>query len=100
MGKREGLEIDHINRNVLDNRRSNLRYATKAQNKYNNGMLRTNTSGYRGVDAFKGRWRAQIMVNWKKKYLVVYSTKEEAAKAYNCAALNLHGKFAFLNKLA
>lgn len=57
-----GFDVDHINRDKLDNRRSNLRYATRSMNNYNSGPPKTNTSGVKGVSWFKPakKWRAYI----------------------------------------
>lgn len=94
-----GQEVDHINRDRLDNRRENLRVATSSQNKFNQGKQANNTSGYKGVSFHKqrGRWVAEIWQFNKKHYLGLFETREAAAKAYNDAALRLHGEFAHQN---
>jgi hypothetical protein len=92
-----GLEVDHINGDRLDNRRSNLRRATKAQNKWNadNG-----DPVWRGVrkNTYANTWSASIRVNGVKKYLGSFKTKPEAKAAYDRAALEHHGPFAFSNR--
>jgi hypothetical protein len=92
-------EIDH--RNKLDNRRSNLRRATKQQQKGNEGLRRDNISGFRGVSRYKstGKWRSQICINGKVTHLGLFLTKIEAAKAYNKCAIQVFGKFAWLNPI-
>lgn len=97
----EGFVTDHINRDRLDNRRCNLRKATRSQNTANSKMPSTNTSGYKGVYYRKeqNRWRASIRVDGKLMSLGQYGSAEDAAKAYNDAALKHFGEFAFLNKL-
>lgn len=88
--------IDHRNGNGLDNRRSNLRPATTSENCINSrGWGRT--YGYRGVGFQKGRWRAYIGVAGKQVTLGRYDTKEDAARAYDRAALMYYGEFAHLN---
>lgn len=91
--------VDHINGNGCDNRRENLRLATKSQNLSNQGKQQHNTSGFKGVTWHNQRhkWIAQIGSNGKHMYLGVYLTKEEAARAYDIAALKYHGEFAKLN---
>ena len=76
--------VDHINRNKLDNRKENLRNTTKRQNVLNrNGVVSTNTSGITGVyfDNKRNKWRAQICVDDKIKYLGIFINKEDAIKA-------------------
>jgi hypothetical protein len=80
-------DVDHINGNPADNRWSNLRLATRAQNMWN-------VSGASGAYFQNGRWFASIKVNGVKKSLGGYSTKEEAAAAYTKAKRELHGEFA------
>lgn len=103
MGIHFGIEkqIDHINGDGLDNRRCNLRIASKAENVRNKGKLRNNTSGYKGV-AWHDRaqkWQAGIKKNNKRIYLGLFHSKRLAALAYNEAALKHHGKFARLNEV-
>lgn len=89
--------VDHINLDKADNRIfANLRDATVAQNQHNRAEQVNNTSGYKGVSLIKktGRWKAEIMLNGKSRYLGVYATAELAAGAYNEAALEMHGDFA------
>lgn len=97
----EELLTDHINRDKLDNRRENLRAATKSQNQINSFREGDNKSDYNGVCWNKSnkKWVSQISVDNKKKFLGYFDNKEEAARAYNEEAKKLHGEFAVLNKL-
>lgn len=77
----DGLEVDHINGDRLDNRRSNLRVVTHAENAQNHPSRR-GTSIYRGVYRNKrGRWIAQGKLNGAVTYLGTYDTELEAARA-------------------
>lgn len=89
-------ETDHANGDGLDNRRANLRRATRSQNSLN-GSSRGGSSPFKGVSLKEGRWRARIKVNYREIYLGRFSTPEEAAKAYDDAARDLAGEFAALN---
>lgn len=96
--------VDHINRNVRDNRISNLRVCTQQENMGNRGKLPSNTSGYKGVHPVitknQGtRYRARIKYRGKSISCGVYDTPEEAALAYNQKALELWGSFALLNEI-
>jgi len=95
----EGMEIDHKNRNGLDNRRANIRFATRQQNLANQGIGKLNTSGYRGVIWNKDtqRWRCSIFIDKKRKYLGFFDEAEEAARAFDEEAKKHHGDFANLN---
>jgi len=92
-------EIDHEDRNPLNCQRSNLREATRQQNNCNQSLRKDNLSGYKGVGWNKNekKWRARIRINRKEISLGWFDTREEAALAYNEAAIKYHGEFAFLN---
>lgn len=92
-------QVDHVNRNPLDNRRENLRLATVAQNNYNHTRQQNSTSGYKGVAWHEKlqRWRAYIYDRKRQVHLGLYDDPVEAAKIYDFAARDLHGEFAALN---
>lgn len=81
----EGMVIDHINRNKLDNRQGNLRIVTNAQNMQNVNSNKRSKTGIRGVSKDnrfeKTHWRARLTVNKKEIYLGTYDTLAEAEKA-------------------
>ena len=95
-----GMHVDHINGNRLDNRRENLRVCTHSQNHMNKSSCR-GRSKYKGAYWWpqKGKWKSSIKVNGKDKYLGLFLTEEDAAKAYNQAALKHYGEFARLNNV-
>lgn len=94
-----GKMCDHINGDGLDNRKSNLRLSSNAQNLANSSKNRNNTSGFKGVArSSSGRkWTAQIMVNRKSRFLGSFDEKIKAAKAYDNESKRLYGEFARLN---
>lgn len=91
-------EVDHINHDKLDNRKVNLRICTKSQNMSNMYPSKSNKSGYRGVILNKktGKWEAFISVDKKKHHLGLYTKLEDAVKARQKAAVELHGDYAIL----
>ncbi len=91
--------VDHINRNTLDNRKSNLRKCTPQQNTFNREKQSNNTSGYKGVhySSNKKKWMASIQKGEIVKKMGPFSTKEKAAKAYDKEAIKLFGEFAVTN---
>lgn len=94
-----GFEVDHINGNKLDNRRSNLRVGTISQNHANIGVSKRSTSGFKGVYWHKAskRWGVHIKFHNERKWLGVYKTKEDGAVIYNKKAKELFGEFAYQN---
>lgn len=94
MRARKGERVDHINGDGLDNRRTNLRKCTNAQNMYNMRRGR-GRSTYKGVAWFTrdSCWRAYICKNGKQIHLGYHNTEREAAIAYNVAARALFGEF-------
>jgi hypothetical protein len=98
LGDKQNYEIDHINRNKLDNRKANLRHSTHQQNTFN-ATRRKSKHGYRGVRQANGTdsYHSMICFNGKRIYLGSYKTPEEAAIAYDNMANELHGEFAILN---
>jgi hypothetical protein len=95
------LVVDHINHNGLDNRKANIRPATRAQNNFNRLIAKgkNSSSKYKGVSWKKDRkkWRARIHVNGRYKFLGYFKEEKQAAKAYDEAAKKYHGEFASLN---
>lgn len=88
--------IDHVDGDGLNNRWINLREANQSQNSGNQRLSRNNTSGAKGVrwSADRGKWRAQIKVNGKARYLGAFNTLEAASAAYEAAAIKYFGAFA------
>lgn len=86
--------VDHKDGNGLNNRRENLRPATKSQNAVNS-KRREATSPYRGVvwDRHRQKWAAYIRVNGKSRNLGRYETEIEAANAYRQEAVKVYGEF-------
>lgn len=98
MNPPEGMVVDHINRNTLDNRRRNLRNVTPHENARNKGVRKNNTSGFVGVHPYPGGlWQVEIQAAGNRKYVGRFKDRIEAAKAYDAAAVEMHGGFAQLN---
>ena len=89
---------DHIDHNGLNNQRSNLRPATHAQNQQN-ARSGCGTSIYKGVswDKRARKWRAVIRPERVQRYLGFFVNEEDAARAYDAAALELYGEYACIN---
>lgn len=94
--EKDPREGDHINGNKLDNRRSNLRIATSKENSRNAAKKRGNNP-YKGVFYRRGEWRAHIGVDSANIDLGAFDSAENAAIAYDAAAVQFHKEFARLN---
>ncbi|MCJ7778441.1 MAG: HNH endonuclease [Sedimentisphaerales bacterium] len=100
MNAPKGVLVDHRNSDPLDNRRTNLRFATQSQNLCNSRRNKENcTSKFRGVswNKRKKRWRADLQYKGKCVFSRLFTSEIEAAHAYDKAAKKYHGEFARLN---
>lgn len=95
----DGFVIDHKNRDKLDNRKDNLRICSHRDNNRNCMTKKTGYFLYKGVGQSTGskRFYARIRVDKKPLYLGSYPTQEDAAMAYDAAAVKYFGEFAKLN---
>lgn len=98
-GAEAGTQVDHINRNRLDNRRCNLRTCTIQENRWNTARSRAGVSKYTGVylDRRTGRWIANISVRNRHVHIGVFDSESEAARARDAVAKRERGEFASLN---
>ncbi len=96
MGDPEGMVVDHINGNVLDNRLENLRIVTQAQNAINQGLSKNNKSGYKGVNWDKGikKWTAYITFQRTRYFLGAFDLLEDALEVREEAERKYHGEYA------
>jgi hypothetical protein len=85
--------IDHIDGDGLNNRKSNLRICSNAENSRNQRKPKNNTSGAKGVSRIRGRWQARIKLDGKSIFLGIFNTVEDAAAAYAHASRDVHGDF-------
>ena len=93
----EKYVVDHINHNVVDNTRKNLRICSRKQNSYNTSLSKNNTSGFNGVSKMKnGKYRAYINQDYRQIHLGFYDTAEDAKKARDKASIEKYGEFANL----
>jgi hypothetical protein len=97
-----GESVDHVDRDRLNNRRANLRKATKGQNAMNHGLRADNTSGFRGVEFHppSGRWRAYLTVNNRTTFLGSFATADEAVQVRDAAAVTAYGEYAWTHQNA
>lgn len=95
----QGMVVDHINGDILDNRRSNLRVTTQKNNSRNTKIAKNNSTGVTGVSLnSNGKYRARIMVNRHEIFLGIYDTLAEAAKARKHGEEKYFGEFARVRK--
>jgi hypothetical protein len=101
LGVAESELVDHINSDGLDNRRRNLRPCSHTQNMQNRKIQSNNRSGFKGVYFHRGKgahpWYAQLTANGRRVHIGAFVSPEEAARAYDKAAIKHHGEFARLN---
>lgn len=91
----EGYQIDHKDGNKSNNNLENLRLASRTQNAYNRSKNKNNSSGYKGVHfcSRDKKYKAQIALGKKRKYLGSFNSAEEASEAYLKAAKEVHKEF-------
>jgi hypothetical protein len=94
------VDIDHKNGDGCNNKKENLRSCAHSENMGNQKLRVNNKSGHKGVfwRELNKKWSAQIKVNYKHIYLGLFCNKEDAAHAYNVAAVKYFGKFALINE--
>lgn len=90
----DGHMVDHINGNPLDCRKANLRRCTLHQNNFNVKKPKTNSSGFKGVHRYKGKWCAKIQFHRKTKHLGYFDDPALGHELYCLAADLLFGEFA------
>jgi hypothetical protein len=91
----KGLEVDHKDCDGINNRRCNLRIATRSQNQHNQRLRHSNLVGFKGVSWHKAsaKWQAIICIDSKNHWLGLHDTPEDAHGAYCEASKKLHGDF-------
>ncbi len=94
---RDGNQADHINHETLDNQSNNLRVCTNQTNAFNKTPFIGGTSEHKGVhwDKTAGKWQAQIGYNGRRYNLGRFKNECDAAQAYNEAAAEFFGEFAY-----
>lgn len=99
LAKGDPREGDHVHHVTTDNRRSELRIASSGQNKWNARQQRHGKSPFKGVsyDQERKKYRAQIKLGGHRKMIGRFATERDAAAAYNAAASQAFGEFAYLN---
>ena len=93
-------KVDHIDNNPANNNVKNLRWATSSDNSCNRGKQKNNTTGFKGVsfDKHAKKYQAYININGKKKSLGYFKNVEDASKAYEAKAKEIHQEFYYKNK--
>ncbi len=86
-------KVDHRDTDRTNNVIGNLRPATAEQNMQNRSTPSTNTSGFKGVDKYSGRWRARVVVDGVRQTIGLFDTPQEAKKARDAVTVKAHGEF-------
>lgn len=91
--------IDHIDRNGLNNQRSNLRVCNRSENQCNQFKRKNTSSQYRGVswNKYQQRWECYINKDQKRTFIGKFKSEVEAARKWDEYAKKIHGEFARLN---
>lgn len=101
IGAAEGVLVDHHDNDTMNNRRGNLRFCSRGQNKQNSSRVTVGSSQYKGVeyrgDHLAKPWGARIRINGRQRRLGSYTTELEAAVAYDAHARRYFGEFARTN---
>jgi HNH endonuclease len=98
MGRKYGgRDVDHADGNGLNNQRANLRWSTRSQNRANSRKQRGSSNPFKGVSFIKRLNKFQASIGHKRRYLGVFTSADDAARAYDRAAIELYGEFACLN---
>lgn len=97
LGASKGQMVDHINHDTLDNRRSNLRIATRSENRRNSLKMPGMTSQYKGVYRSGNRWRAEVTIGKVRAFKASFGSEVEAAIAYDREAIKHFGEYALTN---
>jgi hypothetical protein len=92
-----GTQVDHIDRDKLNNQRRNLRLVSRTQNQMNKGLQANNSTGVKGVTLRKGKYEARLRYQDRNLYLGRYESADEAGLAYDIAARYLYGHYAWCN---
>lgn len=92
-----GYQVDHVNQDRLDDRRENLRLATRSQNQANKGRAINNTSGYKGVSCNQEKYEVRLKYGTKRLHLGRFDDAFTAALVYDAASRHLYHEFAGTN---
>lgn len=91
----KGFQVDHKDRNGLNNRKRNLRIVTQSENQMNREGFKNNKSGFKGVFwcASQSKWRSRIQIYGEKIHLGYFDCPRKAHEAYKAASIKYHGQF-------
>jgi hypothetical protein len=97
MNPPDGMVIDHVNGNGINNRKCNLRTCTQLQNSHNSRPRKNGRSRFIGVVPYKGKWLARVTYRRRRHHVGTFDDEVDAAKARDRKAIELFGEFARLN---